>query len=151
MSSHVYHEIYLHLNWHAKLSKPLLTPEVEPMVHTFLRERCGVMKGVYFHGVGGTATHVHLAVNIEPFVCISDMVRELKGACSHDINERLSRKVLEWQRGFGVVSFGMRNLGWVLDYIAHQQEHHATGAIQARLERVRFDDDGMLLDTESDD
>ncbi|MBW3598722.1 MAG: IS200/IS605 family transposase [Planctomycetes bacterium] len=145
MSSHVYHEIYLHLNWHTKLSQPLLTDNLEPAVHNFLCDRCGAMKGVYFHSVGGTETHIHLAVNIEPFVCISDMVRELKGACSHDINERLRRKALEWQRGFGVVSFGMKNLDWVLEYIAKQKEHHAIGTVRTRLERTRFDDDGTLL------
>jgi putative transposase len=146
MSSHVYHEIYLHLNWHTKLSRPLLDETLEPAVHNYLRDRCRQMKGVYFHGVGGTETHIHLAVNIEPFVCISDMVRELKGACSHDINERLRRKALEWQRGFGVVSFGTNNLGWVLDYIKNQKEHHAAGTVRSRLERIRYDDNGTPLE-----
>ncbi len=146
MSSHVYHEIYLHLNWHTKNSQPLLSEQLEQSVHNFLRDRCRSIKGVYFHGVGGTATHIHLAVNIEPFVCISDMVRELKGASSHATNERLRRKALEWQRGFGVVSFGMKNLPWVLEYIAHQKEHHAQGNVRSRLEKTRFDDDGTPLE-----
>jgi putative transposase len=145
MSSHVYHEIYLHLNWHTKLSQPLLNVTLEPAVHSFLRDRCRAIKGVYFHAVGGTETHIHLAVNIEPFVCISDMVRELKGACSHEINEQQRRKALEWQRGFGVVSFGMKNLGWVLEYIAKQKEHHSLGTLRTRLEQTRFDDDGTTL------
>jgi putative transposase len=146
MSSHVYHEIYLHLNWHTKNSQPLLTEQREPAVHKFLLDRCRAMKGVYLHGVGGTETHVHLAVNIEPFVCISDMVRELKGASSHEMNDRHLCKALEWQRGFGVVSFGMNNLPWVLEYIAHQKEHHAKGTARRRLERTRFDDDGSPLE-----
>lgn len=145
MSSHVYHEIYLHLNWHAKNSRRLLTQDLEPAVHAFLRDRCRAMKGVYFHGVGGTQTHVHLAVNIEPLVCIRDMVRELKGASSHALNERSRGKVLEWQRGFGVVSFGMRNLPRVLEYIANQKEHPARGRLQDRLERTHLDDDETPL------
>ena len=136
MASHVFHEIYLHLNWHAKADQPLLTPQLEPAVHEFLLARCRQTKGVYIHGVGGTATHMHLAINIEPFVCISDLVGEIKGACSREMNKRQRQKVLEWQRGFGVVSFGKRQLGWVLGYIAGQKEHHAQGRIHNRFERI---------------
>jgi hypothetical protein len=55
-------------------------------------------------------------------------------------------KRLEWQRGFGVVSFGKKQLPWVLQYIARQKEHHAAGRLQPRLERVAFDDNGSPLE-----
>ena len=147
MSGHVFHEIYLHINWHTKESRSLLTASLEPEVHQFIRERIQHTRGVYFHGIGGTATHIHLAVNIEPFVTISDVVGDIKGACSHDINKSRHMKALEWQRGFGVVSFGKRQLAWVLRYIVNQKEHHAKGTIQDRLERVSMDDDGWPVDS----
>src|SRR5688572_11078827 len=146
MSAHVFHEIYLHLNWHIKFNKPILVPAFEHDVHEFLRERCRSTKGVYFHGIGGTPTHIHLAINIEPHVTISDLVGDLKGACSHEINKQKRMKRLEWQRGFGVVSFGMKQLPWVQNYIANQKEHHAVGSVEARLEKVGMDDDGSPLD-----
>lgn len=89
MSSHVFHEIYLHLNWHTKNDSPLLNPRVEPLAQKFLVDRCRQTKGVYLHGIGGIETHLHLAINIEPSVCISDLVGDLKGACSHEINQKL--------------------------------------------------------------
>ncbi|HEV7225613.1 MAG TPA: IS200/IS605 family transposase [Pirellulales bacterium] len=140
MASHVFHEIYLHLNWHAKGDRPLLTPKVEPLVHNFIRTRCRQTKGVYFHGVNGTSTHVHLAVNIEPSVSISELVKDLKGAPSHEINKEAGRAVLQWQRGYGVVSFGKQQLAWVLEYIANQKEHHAKGTARRRLEQTGEDD-----------
>ena len=146
MASHVFHEVYLHLNWHTKNDSPLLIANMEGAVHDFLRDRCRAMKGVYFHEVGGTATHIHMAVNIEPSVCISDMVGELKGACSHEINQQRRFKALEWQGGFGVVSFGKRQLPWVRDYIQHQKEHHAVGRVYSRLEKVALDDDGSPIE-----
>jgi putative transposase len=136
MSAHVFHEIYLHLNWHVKDDQPTLGEPIEAAVHRFLSDRCRKMKGVYLHGIGGTDTHVHLAVNIEPFVTISDMVKDLKGGSSHDANTHFGEKLLYWQRGYGVVSFGKKNLPWVLDYIARQKEHHARGTVYDRLERV---------------
>lgn len=134
MSSHVYHEIYLHFNWHTKGDLPLLAGDLETLTHAALSEKCRRIKGARLHGLGGTDTHVHLALSIEPFVCISDLAQELKGASSFVVNKRINRKALEWQRGYGVVSFGKRNLDWVLDYVRRQREHHAGGRIQARLE-----------------
>jgi hypothetical protein len=75
-----------------------------------------------------------VVVSIEPFVTISDMVQEIKGASSHEVNEGLRRKVLQWQRGYGVVSFGKANLDWVLDHVRLQKEHHAAGRAVDRLE-----------------
>jgi putative transposase len=146
MASHVFHEIYLHLTWHTKNSSPLLLAEFEPTVHEFLMERCRKTNGVYIHGIGGTATHVHLAINIEPQVCISDLVGELKGSCSHELNKTHRFKRLEWQRGFGVVSFGKAHLDWVLRYVANQKAHHAAGRVEVRLERISLDDNGRPLD-----
>ena len=136
MSAHVFHEIYLHLNWHTKGDLPLLIPSLEPIVHDFLRQRCEGTSGVDFHAVGGTATHVHLAISIEPQICTSDLIGELKGACSHEVNKHKRFKALEWQRGFGVVSFGKKQLPWVKQYIADQKSHHQTGRVQTRLEMV---------------
>lgn len=140
MSSHVFHEIYLHFNWHTKNDLPLLTPRIEAVVYEFLQERCKTTRGVYLHGVNGTETHLHLAMNIEPFVTISDLVRELKGASAFELNQRERSKRLEWQRGYGVVSFGRRQLPWVLEYIAKQKEHHARGTAKRRLELAGFDE-----------
>ncbi len=141
MSTHVYHEVFLHLNWHTKESDPMLTPDVEEMAYALIRRKCNAMPGVHLHQIGGTETHVHLAVEIESHITISDLVQELKGASSHEINERLGRKALLWQRGYGVVSFGQAQLPWVLQYIAHQREHHAAGRVQDRLERCEPLDD----------
>lgn len=146
MSSHVYHEIYLHLNWHVKDDRPSLTGEVEPVAHRFIIERCRLAKGIYLHGINGTADHVHLAINIEPFVTISELVKELKGGSSYDVNQELGWKALYWQRGYGVVSFGKRDLPWVLKYIDLQKEHHGSGRTADRLERINaFEDEGPVV------
>ena len=136
MSNHVYHEIYLHLNWHVKDNRPQLNEEVEPIAHQFIADRCRNTKGVYLHAINGTENHVHVAVNIEPSVSISELVQNLKGGSSHDVNERLLRKALQWQRGYGVVSFGKKNLPWVMEYIENQKEHHAQGEAIDRFERT---------------
>ena len=115
-------------------------PEVEQVVHGLLTDRCQKSKGIYLHAIGGTETHVHLAISIEPQVTISEMVKDLKGGSSFDTNQELGAATLGWQRGYGVVSFGQRNLPWVLEYIAHQKEHPARSKVVDRLERADVDD-----------
>jgi hypothetical protein len=34
------------------------------------------------------------------------------------------------------VSFGTRDLPWVIEYILNQREHHARGTVHERLERI---------------
>ena len=149
MSSHVYHEIYLHLNWHVKDDQALLTPELESIVHQIMTDRIHRTNGVWLHGINGTETHIHLAINIEPQVCISELVKELKGGSSFDTNQKQGRKSLEWQRGYGVVSFGMNNLPWVLEYIANQKQHHAKGKAIERLEKCDKDEEEELSQKKS--
>jgi len=62
----------------------------------------------------------------------------LKGASSHEVNTQLGLrdKTLQWQTGYGVVSFGTGQLDWVKAYIGRQREHHARGTVQDRLERI---------------
>ena len=142
MSRNYYNEINLHLVWHTKNSLPLLTPKTEPLAHRFLKKRIIETPGAFVHEIGGTETHVHLAVSIAPTITISEFIGQLKGGSSHDVNQSMGRghKVLEWQTGYGVVSFGTRDLQWVNDYIRNQREHHSRGTMHERLERITQDE-----------
>ena len=115
MSRNYYAEINLHLIWHTKATSPLLTPQVEAIVHHYIRGRCINTSGIYVHEIGGIETHIHLCISVAPTLLISDLVGSLKGSSSHEVNQKLGHKVLEWQTGYGVVSFGTRDLAWVKD------------------------------------
>ncbi|MGA2254378.1 MAG: IS200/IS605 family transposase [Thermoguttaceae bacterium] len=145
MSHNFYSEIHLHFTWHCKDSAPMLTPQVEPVTHRLIRARTIKAPGVYVHEVGGTDTHVHVAVTIPPTLLISEFVGQTKGATSHEVNEQfaLRGKVLQWQAGYGVVSFGTKDLEWVKKYIQNQRAHHAAGKTQNRLERITEDETAL--------
>jgi putative transposase len=138
MSRNFYSEINLHVVWHTKDSYPLLTPSIEADTHRYLRNRLFETPGIYFHEIGGTENHVHLAISIEPTITISELVGQLKGASSHEINHSNATrdKFLQWQTGYGVVSFGTKDLPWVVDYIRNQKQHHAKRTIYDRLKRI---------------
>ncbi len=44
------------------------------------------------------------------------------------------RSSLNWQRGYGVVSFAKRNLPGLLKYVTCQKEHHKAGTVRPTLE-----------------
>ncbi len=138
MGRNYYSEIHLHLTWHTKGSLPLLTPRVEPLAHQFIRQRLVNTEGAYVHEVGGTETHVHVVITLSPTILISELVGQLKGGTSHDVNKQLGQrdKTLQWQSGYGVIGFGTRNMNWVRAYVRNQREHHANRTTVERLERI---------------
>ena len=134
MPGHVFHELFVHLTWCTKDRQPLIIPDVEALLHGFLEARCKSVPAIRLHGIGGTPDHVHLVIEYEPQVSLSGLVDDLMGASASEVQLDNGMKAVEWQRGFGAVSFGKKNLPWVLDYVAKQKEHHAAGTIQPRLE-----------------
>jgi len=143
MTRKSYSEINLHITWHVKDDIPVLRDELETQVHRSLRGQCFEESGVFFHEIGGTDDHIHLVVRVPPTLLVSEWVGKLKGSSSHFINHHIAnRKVLEWQAKYGVVSFGTRDLPWVVDYVRGQREHHARGKVHVRLERTEIEDEG---------
>src|SRR5262249_6349000 len=136
MARNSYSEINLHITWHTKESSPLLVPNVEAIAHHYLRGRCINTPGVFIHEIGGVENHVHLCLPIPPTLLIREFVGQLKGGASHDVNAKLQHKALEWQAGYGVVSFGTRDLEWVRGYVRNQRQRHASGNVEDRLERI---------------
>ena len=141
MSAHVFSEIYLHYNWHTDGDSPILTPEIEAFTHNFIRNKCKTTKGVFFERVGGTQTHIHLAVRVEPSIAPSEFIGDLKGSSSFETNKHLGRKVLNWQRGYGVVSFSHKQLPWISNYIDNQKQRHADGKTIIKLEETKDNDE----------
>ena len=142
MSRRSYSEINLHFVWHVKSSLPIITTEIEPGLYRYICSYALQSRDLIFHEVGGTETHVHIAVTIPPTLLISDWIGKLKGASSHYVNHQLlNRKLLDWQAGYGVVSFGTKDLEWVTRYIRNQKEHHRKGSALERLEKITSDDE----------
>ncbi len=137
MSGNYYSEINLHITWHTKESAPILVPKIEAVVHHSMRGKCLNTRGVYIHEIGGIETHIHMCISVTPSVAIADFIGQLKGASAHEVNSKLGngQKLLEWQSGYGVVSFGTRDLEWVKDYVRNQRAHHSQRTIHDRLER----------------
>ncbi|MEO7540067.1 MAG: transposase [Pyrinomonadaceae bacterium] len=131
MSNRSYAEINLHITWHTKDDHPFIDSKIETGLYAFIKNRIVVMPNVYFHAVGGIADHVHIATSFYLPFEIDRWVGDLKGASSHEFG-----KSLQWQLGYGVVSFGTKDLEWVVSYVRNQKERHRIGQVSERLERI---------------
>ena len=97
--------------------------------------------GARLHAIGGIETHIHIATSLPPNILVSDWVGKLKGSSSYYINHEVEPKALEWQRGYGIVTFGTKDLQWVIEYINDQKEHHKKGTTNERLEKFSYEEE----------
>jgi len=138
-----YWQLYYHIVWATKERGLLITAELGPLLHKYLRGKVISLGGV-FYAVGGIEDHIHVVASIPPKVAIATFVGQLKGASSHWANHLTSYdSSLYWQDGYGVFSFGRRVLPRVVDYVLNQREHHARNDLWLALERIEEADVGV--------
>jgi putative transposase len=78
---------------------------------------------------------MHLIVAIPPSRSIADVVKRLKGASSHHLNQMIYKGSFAWQRGHGVLSLGQRQLDVAQQYVQNQKQHHTHDTANPWLER----------------
>jgi REP element-mobilizing transposase RayT len=131
--------LHYHLVWGTKNRLPLISEEIEPALFSVLAKKAADL-GVILHGVNGIADHVHLIVSIPPKLAISTVVKELKGVSSHYLNHSGGMEgTFAWQRGYGALTIGERQLETALEYVKGQKEHHAQATTNSWLERADED------------
>jgi len=76
------------------------------------------------------------------WLALSDFVKEIKGSSAHHINHGAIKYPLAfvWQGGYGVFSFGGKQLDDAIAYVLNQKEHHARGTLNPALEHEDRDD-----------
>ena len=102
--SHSKIKIWIHAIIGVKYREAVITPEIESAVHGFIREEFAKCK-CHLDSLNGTADHVHAQFLLHPDLTIRQVMKQVKGASSHSINqsELLDRK-FAWQVGFGAFS-----------------------------------------------
>ena len=111
-------QLFYHLVWATKQRRPLLTPQIELSVFSYLQLQAE-KKGCVVLAVNGYLDHVHMVVSIPPTVALTEVIQQVKGATSHKFPE------LRWQDGYGALTVGRRNLELAIAYVRRQKEHHA--------------------------
>jgi putative transposase len=134
--------LFYHIVWATKEREPLITQELEAELYGYLRGKADFL-GSIVHAIGGVDDHVHIVVSMPPKLAIADFVGHLKGSSSHHLNHMPGAPGnFRWQRGYGVISLGQRQLKRAIDYASNQKEHRRQGTTISALERIDVEDDG---------
>lgn len=142
-----YWQLYYHLVWSTKNRQPLLTADVEPIVHGLLREKA-IGLGATVFALNGTADHVHMVAAIPPKIAVARFVGQVKAVASTKFNKSEAglAQPFFWQAEYGAFSFDRKRLPPVIAYVERQKEHHARSKVLAVLERL--DDLGVQMISE---
>ncbi|HKP72275.1 MAG TPA: IS200/IS605 family transposase [Pyrinomonadaceae bacterium] len=119
---HTFTNLLTHVIFSTKDRAPLITADLKPQLHAYMGGIVRELRGKALI-VNGTADHVHLLVSISPSLSLADVMRVLKTNSSRWAHEA-KRARFGWQSGYGAFSVSQSNVQGVLEYIAHQEEHH---------------------------
>jgi putative transposase len=124
MSTHSYSRCWIHLTWSTRRREPILPKPAGIKVSEFL-SGYAPGKGIYMVINYVNPEHVHTLVDLPTSYSVEDVVKLLKGASSHWINQnRIIGSRFRWGRGYGAFSVSHSRLDAVASYIADQEEHH---------------------------
>jgi REP element-mobilizing transposase RayT len=133
---------YYHIVWSTKNREALVTPEIEPRLFAYIVNKAAEL-GVYIYDINGWTDHIHVVSAVPPKEAVAHVVKTLKGASSHDLNQQgVLHGLFAWQRGYGVLSLGSRQLKDAIEYVRRQKEHHRDCTTVAWLERDADEDEG---------
>ena len=133
---------YYHIVWATRIREPIIRPEMEARLYGYLVRKAAELE-VVVYAINGWTDHVHMLVAIPPKHSVSEVVKSLKGASSHDMG--VQGISFEWQRGYGALTCGESQLSIARDYIDRQKSHHAENTLQKALEYCVENDEGPTL------
>lgn len=138
-----YHQLFYHIVWATKHRQPLLTPEIEPIVHNLLRTKA-IGLGATVFALNGMEEHVHLVASIPPAIAVAKFIGQVKGTASTRFNKGGHGATIYWQDEYGAFTFDGKRLPNYIAYVERQKEHHAQQTLFTVLERTEGETAGLL-------
>ena len=131
-----YTELYYHLVWATWNRYPFITPEIQGHLYRYLLHQC--QEYAYDAcAINGMEDHLHVVVRLGPTLSISEVTKKLKGSSSRFCNEELKLETpFKWQRGYGALTFGKRDLSKIVSYVQNQKERHRNNQLNSALENA---------------
>jgi REP element-mobilizing transposase RayT len=130
-----YWQLFYHIVWATKNREPILTPQVEAVIHGFLQNKALGLEATV-HALDGYLDHVHMVVSIPPKIAVSKFVGQVKAVASVRYNQANPQaEPFYWQEEFGVFSFDRKRLPNFVAYVQRQKYHHAQNNLIPVLER----------------
>lgn len=119
-----YSQIYIQTIFAVKGRENLIRKDFKDEVCKYIT---GIVtnKGQKLLAINGMADHVHIFLSLNPDICLSDLMRDIKANSSGFINDKkFVQGKFRWQEGFGAFSYSKSQSKSVIQYILNQEKHH---------------------------
>ena len=114
----------VHIVWATRRRRALLPPAFDVTLLAMLGHNARRLNSSLL-AAGCADDHVHVVVRLSPAAALADLVRQLKGASSHDIADRaLLPPGFSWQDGYGAESLAPPDFDHLASYVRAQRHRH---------------------------
>ncbi len=111
--AHSLTQLWIHVIFSTKDRVPLIDPAIEKKVYQHLTSQL-LELGCTVRRINGISDHVHILFRLNPVKSLADVVKQIKGATSHFINDKnLISQKFSWQTGYGAFSVSESNVNRV--------------------------------------
>ncbi|MBK7291491.1 MAG: IS200/IS605 family transposase [Chitinophagaceae bacterium] len=122
--SHSYNRLWIHAIWSTKDRHSLITPAIENILYDQLKNQF-IESGCSISIINGAADHVHCLFLLNHKKALADIIKQVKGASSHWINQQdIITEKFAWQTGYAAYSVSESVFDKVYQYILNQKKHH---------------------------
>ena len=127
---------FYHAIWSTYGRAPIITSAMERVIFEAIEAKTYTIDGTIY-AINGVEDHIHVAVSFPPHVSGAEWVRIVKGLSAHNVNESFPNLEtrFQWQKGYGLLTFGANTLPDVVRYIEQQKTYHANKSLNAYLEQ----------------
>ena len=121
---------YIHIVFSTKHRQPIILPEYEHELHSYLG---GICKNLDCQPikVGGYTDHIHILCMLSKKIALMKLLEEVKSHSSKWMKTKDGLlKNFYWQDGYGAFSVNPSEIDTVIAYIANQHDHHSKKTFQ---------------------
>ncbi len=122
--AHSFGKLLYHVIFSTKLRRPMILAAIRDQLHAYMH---GIVEnhGGRLHRAGGTADHVHLAMELKNDVSVAEAVGIIKSNSSKWVHESFADSPdFAWQTGYAAFTVSLSALDDLVRYIDNQEEHH---------------------------
>ncbi|MGM0650749.1 MAG: IS200/IS605 family transposase, partial [Bacteroidota bacterium] len=119
-------KVYLHIVFSTKYRRKFIDKNIRPRLFDYVGGVCNGLECQVLQ-VGGYDDHVHILCQMSRKITQMKLLEEIKKRSSAWI-KTIDKKYLDfyWQRGYGIFSVDKEGIDSVIEYIANQEQHHAS-------------------------
>ena len=124
-STHSVHSLSVHIVWVTKYRYDVLKGDPQLRCREIIRQVCNMLDVQIIKGVV-SSNHIHLHVNYTPQLCVSDIVKRIKGRSARILLQEFPElKRRYWGGHFWGIGYGCWSTGNITDEMINQYlEHH---------------------------